>query len=444
MLRVPRVKSQTFMLFLNKQAVNLYPICCKAISWQKIEEKKMLDIKAVRADFPILNQTVNGKPLVYFDNAATSQKPQVVIDAISRYYEQINSNIHRGVHALSQLATDAYEISRQKIQKHINAKHSYEVLFTTGTTHGINLVANSFAAFVKAGDEVMVSAMEHHSNIVPWQMLCERAGAKLVVIPMNDKGELIIEEFEKLLSEKTKIVAINHISNSLGTINPIKHIIDKAHAVGAAVLIDGAQAAPHLKIDVQALDCDFYAFSGHKACGPTGSGILYGKEEWLNKLPPYQGGGEMIKEVSFEKTTYADLPHKFEAGTPNIEGGIVLGTAIDYLNTIGLDNIAAYEHELLVYGTQKLLEIDGLKIIGTAENKTSVISFNVGNIHPYDIGAIVDKMGIAVRTGHHCTQPVMDFFKIPGTVRASFAFYNTKEEIDALAEAVKKAQRMLG
>ncbi|QEE48827.1 cysteine desulfurase [Flavobacterium alkalisoli] len=404
----------------------------------------MLDIKAVRADFPILNQTVNGKPLVYFDNAATSQKPQVVIDAISRYYEQINSNIHRGVHALSQLATDAYEISRQKIQKHINAKHSYEVLFTTGTTHGINLVANSFVAFVKAGDEVMVSAMEHHSNIVPWQMLCERAGAKLVVIPMNERGELIIEEFEKLLTEKTKIVAVNHISNSLGTINPVKHIIDNAHAVGAAVLIDGAQAAPHLKIDVQALDCDFYAFSGHKACGPTGSGILYGKEEWLNKLPPYQGGGEMIKEVSFEKTTYADLPHKFEAGTPNIEGGIVLGTAIDYLNTIGLDNIAAYEHELLVYGTQKLLEIDGLKIIGTAENKTSVISFNVGNIHPYDIGAIVDKMGIAVRTGHHCTQPVMDFFKIPGTVRASFAFYNTKEEIDALAEAVKKAQRMLG
>lgn len=404
----------------------------------------MLDIKAVRADFPILNQTVNGKPLVYFDNAATSQKPQVVIDAISRYYEQINSNIHRGVHALSQLATDAYEISRQKIQKHINAKHSYEVLFTTGTTHGINLVANGFAAFVKAGDEVMVSAMEHHSNIVPWQMLCERAGAKLVVIPMNERGELIVEEFEKLLTEKIKIVALNHISNSLGTINPVKLIIDKAHAVGAAVLIDGAQAAPHLKIDVQELDCDFYAFSGHKACGPTGSGILYGKEEWLNKLPPYQGGGEMIKEVSFEKTTYADLPHKFEAGTPNIEGGIVLGTAIDYLNTIGLENIAAYEHELLVYGTQKLLEIDNLKIIGTAENKTSVISFNVGNIHPYDIGAIVDKMGIAVRTGHHCTQPVMDFFKIPGTVRASFAFYNTKEEIDALTEAVKKAQRMLG
>lgn len=404
----------------------------------------MLDIKTVRADFPILNQTVNGKPLVYFDNAATSQKPQLVIDAIANYYREINSNIHRGVHTLSQLATDAYEVSRQKIQAHINAKHSYEVLFTAGTTYGVNLVANGFAAFVKQGDEVMISAMEHHSNIVPWQMLCEKTGGILKVIPMDQNGELIIEEFEKLLSSKTKIVSVNHISNSLGTINPIEHIIKKAHEVGAAVMIDGAQAAPHLKIDVQALDADFYAFSGHKACGPTGSGILYGKEEWLNKLPPYQGGGEMIKEVSFEKTTYADLPYKFEAGTPNIEAGIVLGTAIDYLNSVGLDNIAAYEHELLEYGTQKLLEIEGLKIIGTAANKASVISFNVGSIHPYDIGAIVDKMGIAVRTGHHCTQPVMNFFNIPGTVRASFAFYNTKEEIDVLVEAVRKAQRMLG
>jgi cysteine desulfurase/selenocysteine lyase len=403
----------------------------------------MLDINAIRADFPILNQAVNGKPLVYFDNAATSQKPQVVIDAIAEYYKQINSNIHRGVHALSQLATDAYETSRQKIQQHINAKHSHEVLFTTGTTHGINLVANGFSAFIKQGDEVMVSAMEHHSNIVPWQMLCERVGAKLVVIPMDDKGELILEEYERLLSGKTRIVAVNHISNSLGTINPIKYIITKAHEHGAAVFIDGAQAAPHLKPDVQALDCDFYAFSGHKACGPTGSGVLYGKEEWLNKLPPYQGGGEMIKEVRFEKSTYADLPHKFEAGTPNIEGGIVLGTAIDYLNAAGLNNIMAYEQELLQYGTQKLLEIEGLKIIGTAAQKAPVISFNVGDIHPYDIGAIVDKMGIAVRTGHHCTQPVMDFFNVPGTVRASFSFYNTKEEIDALAEAVKKAQRML-
>lgn len=404
----------------------------------------MLDIQAIRNDFPILTQTVNGKPLVYFDNAATSQKPQVVIDAISNYYGTINANIHRGVHTLSQLATDAYEQSRQKIQAHLNAKHSYEVLFTAGTTHGINLVAHGFAAFVKAGDEVMVSAMEHHSNIVPWQMLCERTGAKLTVIPMNEKGELIIEEFEKLLTEKTKIVAVNHISNSLGTINPIEHIIKKAHEVGAAVLIDGAQAAPHLKIDVQALDCDFYTFSGHKTCGPTGSGVLYGKEEWLDKLPPYQGGGEMIKEVTFEKTTYAGLPHKFEAGTPHIEGGIVLGTAIDYLNSIGLDNIMAYENELLHYGNEKLQEIEGIRFIGTAAKKTSVISFNVGEIHPYDIGAIVDKMGIAVRTGHHCTQPVMNFFKVPGTVRASFAFYNTKEEIDALVQAVLKAQRMLG
>lgn len=403
----------------------------------------MLDIQAIRADFPILTQTVNGKPLVYFDNAATSQKPQVVIDAISNYYSTINANIHRGVHALSQLATDAYEVSRQTIQKHINAKHAYEVLFTSGTTHGINLVASGFGKFVKAGDEVMVSAMEHHSNIVPWQMLCERTGANLTVIPMNDKGELIMEEFEKLLSEKTKIVAVNHISNSLGTINPVEFIIKKAHSVGAAVLIDGAQAAPHLKFDVQALDCDFYTFSGHKTCGPTGTGILYGKEEWLNKLPPYQGGGEMIKEVTFGRTTYADLPHKFEAGTPNIAGGIVLGTAIDYLNSVGFDAIQAYEQELLEYGTQKLSEIDGLTLIGTAAHKTSVISFNLQGIHPYDVGAIVDKMGIAVRTGHHCTQPVMDAFCVPGTVRASFAFYNTKEEIDALVTAVLKAQRML-
>jgi len=406
-------------------------------------EIQMLDIQAIRAQFPILTQTVNGKPLVYFDNAATSQKPQVVINAIAEYYETINANIHRGVHALSQIATDAYEASRHTIQNHLNAKHAFEVLFTSGTTHGINLVASGFTKFVKEGDEVMISAIEHHSNIVPWQMLCERTGANLVVIPMNDKGELIIEEFEKLLSDKTKIIAVNHISNALGTINPVKYIIEKAHAVGAAVLIDGAQAVPHLKVDVQDLDCDFYAFSGHKMCGPTGTGILYGKEEWLNKLPPYQGGGEMIKEVTFAKTTYADLPHKFEAGTPNIAGGIVLGKAIDYLNSIGLENIQAYEHELLEYGTEKLLAIEGLTIVGTAAQKTSVISFNLEGIHPYDIGAIIDKMGVAVRTGHHCTQPIMDAFCIPGTVRASFAFYNTKEEIDILVEAVKKAQRML-
>jgi cysteine desulfurase/selenocysteine lyase len=403
----------------------------------------MLDIKAIRVDFPILTQTVNGKPLIYFDNAATSQKPKAVIDAIVKYYSEINSNIHRGVHALSQLATDAYEVSRQKIQAHLNARHSYEIIFTTGTTHGINLVANGFTKFVKEGDEVMVSAMEHHSNIVPWQMLCERTGGKLVVIPMNEKGELIMEAYENLLNERTRIVAVNHISNALGTVNPIKHIITKAHEKGAAVIIDGAQAAPHLRPDMQALDCDFYTFSGHKACGPTGSGVLYGKEEWLNKLPPYQGGGEMIKDVTFEKTTYADLPHKFEAGTPGIAGGIVLGTAIDYLEKVGFENIVAYEQELLDYGTQKLLEIEGLRIIGTSEHKTSVISFVIEGLHPYDIGAIVDKMGIAVRTGNHCTQPVMEFFKVPGTVRASFAFYNTKEEIDALADAVRKAKRML-
>jgi cysteine desulfurase / selenocysteine lyase len=407
---------------------------------------KMLDINKIRADFPILSQKVNGKPLVYFDNGATSQKPQVVIDAIAKYYQEINANIHRGVHTLSQLATDAYEVSRGKIQHHINAKFPYEVIFTSGTTHSINAVANGFASFIKVGDEVLVSALEHHSNIVPWQMLCEKTGATLKVIPMNDEGELIISEFDKLLSDKTKIVTVNHISNALGTLNPIKYMIDKAHEFGAAILIDGAQAVPHLKPDVQELDCDFYVFSGHKICGPTGTGILYGKEEWLRKLPPYQGGGEMIATVSFEKTTYADLPHKFEAGTPNIEGGIVLGTAVDYLNEIGFENIAAYEHELLEYGTEKLLEIEGLKIFGpevSGLKKASVISFNIEGIHPYDIGTIIDKLGIAVRTGHHCAQPIMDFYKIPGTIRASFAFYNTKEEIDIFVESVKKAKTML-
>ena len=403
----------------------------------------MLDIQKIRADFPILSQKVNGKPLVYFDNGATSQKPKVVIDAITKYYEEINANIHRGVHTLSQLATDAYEVSRGKIQHHINAKFSHEVIFTSGTTHAINAIANGFASILIVGDEVLVSALEHHSNIVPWQMLCERTGATLKVIPMNENGELILSDFDKLLSEKTKIVTVNHISNALGTINPIEYMIEKAHQVGAAILIDGAQAVPHLKPDVQALDCDFYVFSGHKICGSTGVGILYGKEEWLRKLPPYQGGGEMIATVSFEKTTYADLPHKFEAGTPNIEGGIVLGTAIDYLNEIGFENIAAYEHELLDYATAKLLEIEGLKIFGTAKEKTSVISFNIDGIHPYDIGTIIDKLGIAVRTGHHCAQPIMDFYKIPGTIRASFAFYNTKEEIDIFVGAVQKAKMML-
>ena len=403
----------------------------------------MLDIQKIRADFPILNQKVNGKPLVYFDNGATSQKPQVVIDAISKYYQEINANIHRGVHTLSQLATDAYEIARGKVQNHINAKHAHEVLFTSGTTFGINLVANGFAAILKPGDEVIVSHLEHHSNIVPWQMLCEKTGATLKVIPMNEDGELIMAEYDKLLSDKTKIVAVNHISNALGTINPIKYMIDKAHQIGSAILIDGAQSVPHLKPDVQELDCDFYAFSGHKMCGPTGTGILYGKEAWLNKLPPYQGGGEMIKEVTFEKTTYAELPHKFEAGTPHIAGGIVLGTAIDYMNEIGFENIQKQELELLAYATEKLSEIEGLRIYGNSKNKTSVISFNIEGIHPYDIGTIIDKLGIAVRTGHHCAQPIMNFFGIPGTIRASFSFYNTKEEIEALVEAVKKAQLML-
>ncbi|MEP2279711.1 cysteine desulfurase [Maribacter sp.] len=403
----------------------------------------MLDIKKIREDFPILKREVNGKPLVYLDNAATSQTPQQVIDAIVDYYQNYNANIHRGVHTLSQEATDKYEQARLKIQKHFNAAKAYEIIFTSGTTHSINLVANGFSSLIKNGDEVIVSAMEHHSNIVPWQMLCERTGAILKVIPMNLDGELLMDVYEDLLSDKTKLVFCNHISNALGTINPIEKIIEKAHAVGAAVLIDGAQAAPHLVADVQALDVDFYTCSAHKICGPTGEGMLYGKEEWLNKLPPYQGGGEMIAEVTFEKTTYADLPHKFEAGTPNICGGIAFGAALDYMNAIGFEEIAKYEHELLEYATQELLKIDGLKIYGTAKNKTSVISFNIEGVHPYDMGSILDKLGIAVRTGHHCAQPIMDFFKIPGTVRASFAFYNTKEEVDVLVQGVLKAKSML-
>ncbi|HRV53973.1 MAG: cysteine desulfurase [Flavobacteriaceae bacterium] len=401
------------------------------------------NIENIRKDFPILSRKVNGKPLVYLDNAATSQTPQQVIDCIVEYYSSYNANIHRGVHTLSQEATDKYEQARKKIQQFFNAKSSREIILTSGTTHSINLVANGFTSLLKKGDEIIVSSLEHHSNIVPWQMLCERTGAVLKVIPMNLEGELIEFEFNNLLSEKTKLVFVNHVSNALGTINHIEHIIKKAHQVGAAVLIDGAQAAPHLTVDVQALDVDFYVASAHKMCGPTGIGMLYGKEAWLNLLPPYQGGGEMISEVTFEKTTYADLPFKFEAGTPNICGGIAFGAAIDYLNLIGLENIASYEHELLTHATKKLLEIDGLKIYGTSKNKTSVISFNLEGIHPYDVGTILDKLGIAVRTGHHCAQPVMDFFQIPGTVRASFAFYNTKEEIDTLIEGVKKAKLML-
>jgi len=403
----------------------------------------MFDIQAIRADFPILNEKVNGKPLVYFDNGATSQKPKMVLDAIQKYYSEINANIHRGVHTLSQLATDAYEESRLKIQKHINAEYSHEVLFTSGTTFGINLVANGFGQILKPGDEIIISELEHHSNIVPWQFACQRSGATLKVIPMNENGELDIAAFDSLVNSNTKVVSVNHISNALGVINPIEYIIAKAHEVGAAVLIDGAQSTPHLKPDVQALDCDFYAFSGHKICGPTGTGIIYGKEKWLNILPPYQGGGEMIKEVTFEETTYAELPHKFEAGTPNIAGGIALGYAVDYLNLVGFDNIAAYEQELLDYATEQLLQIPGLRIYGNTKHKASVVSFNIDGIHPYDIGTIVDKMGVAVRTGHHCAQPIMRFFNIPGTVRASFMFYNTKEEIDVLVQAVKKAQLML-
>ncbi|MGJ8591619.1 MAG: aminotransferase class V-fold PLP-dependent enzyme [Aquaticitalea sp.] len=401
------------------------------------------NIDEIRKDFPILSRKVNGKPLVYLDNAATSQTPLQVIDAIVDYYSNYNANIHRGVHTLSQEATDKYEQARNTVQKHFNAKHNHEIILTSGTTHGINLVANGFSSFLQNGDEVLVSALEHHSNIVPWQMLCERSGATLKVIPMNQRGELMMSEYDNLLSDKTKMVFVNHISNALGTINPIEEIIEKAHKVGAAVLVDGAQACPHLKPDLQALDVDFYVASAHKMCGPTGVGMLYGKDEWLRKLPPYQGGGEMIAEVTFDKTTYADLPHKFEAGTPNICGGIAFGVAIDYMNNIGFDAIATYEHELLEYATQKLLEIEGLKIYGTAKNKTSVISFNLEEIHPYDVGTLLDKMGIAVRTGHHCAQPIMDFYKIPGTIRASFAFYNTKQEIDALVEGVKKAKLML-
>ncbi|AMC11447.1 cysteine sulfinate desulfinase [Lutibacter profundi] len=403
----------------------------------------MIDIQKIRTEFPILKQKVNGKPLVYFDNAATSQKPQIVIDSIVNYYTTFNANIHRGVHTLSQKATNAFEEARVKLQKHFNAKKNYEIILTAGTTHSINIVATGFTSLLKKGDEIIVSALEHHSNIVPWQMLCERTGAILKVIPMNEEGELQLDIYEKLLSEKTKLVFVNHVSNALGTINPIKKIIDKAHHIGAAVLIDGAQSSAHIKTDVQALDVDFYVASAHKMCGPTGVGILYGKEKWLHKLPPYQGGGEMIKQVTFEKTTYADLPYKFEAGTPNIAGVIAFGTAIDYINNLGFDNIAAYEDELLQYATKKLLQIEGLKIYGTSKTKTAVISFNIEGIHPYDIGVIIDKLGIAVRTGHHCAQPIMDFYKIPGTVRASFAFYNTFEEIDLLYEAIIKAKTML-
>ena len=401
------------------------------------------DIAKVRADFPILHRNVNGHPLVYFDNAATSQTPKQVIDVIADYYTHYNANIHRGVHALSQEATDAYEKARHTIQNHFNAQHAQEIIFTAGTTHGINIIAAGYSALLQENDELLVSAMEHHSNIVPWQMLCEKTGAHLKVIPMLPNGTLDMEVYETLLNDRTRLVFVNHVSNALGTINPIEKIIDQAHAVGAKVLIDGAQAAPHIPTDVQALDIDYYVTSAHKLCGPTGVGMLYGKSELLNLLPPYQGGGEMIATVTFTKTTYADLPHKFEAGTPNIAGGIAFGAALDYVNSLGLEAIAAYEHELLEYATTQLKKIDGLRIYGEAENKTAVISFLVGDIHPYDMGSILDQLGIAVRTGHHCAQPIMDFFQIPGTLRASFSFYNTFEEIDRLVAGVEKAKQML-
>lgn len=403
----------------------------------------MFKVEDIRKDFPILDQKIHGRPLVYLDNAATSQTPQVVIDAIVEYYQNYNANIHRGVHTLSQIATEKYEEARIKIQKHFNANKPYEIIFTSGTTQSINLVASGFASLISEGDEIMISALEHHSNIVPWQMLCEKTGATLQVIPMALEGNLRMDVFHELLNSKTKLVFCNHVSNALGIVNPIEEIISAAHNVGAAVLIDGAQATPHIKPDVQALDVDFYVASAHKLCGPTGVGMLYGKQKWLEKLPPYQGGGEMIETVTFEKTTYAGLPHKFEAGTPNICGGIAFGVALDYMNAIGFEAIRNYENELLGDATEKLLQIDGLKIYGNTSEKTAVISFNIEGIHPYDIGAILDKLGIAVRTGHHCAQPIMDFYQIPGTVRASFSFYNTKEEVDRLIEGIQKAKLML-
>ncbi|ACU93383.1 cysteine desulfurase, SufS subfamily [Capnocytophaga ochracea DSM 7271] len=405
----------------------------------------MKSILEIRTDFPILSRTIHNKPLIYFDNGATSQTPTQVIEAIVHYYSYQNANIHRGVHTLSQEATDAYEEARKKLQRHFNARKSSEILFTAGTTHGINLVANGYSALMQERDEVIISASEHHSNIVPWQLACQRSGATLKVIPMNEKGILDLEVYNQLLNKRTKIVCVQHVSNALGNIHPIEEIIEKAHRVGAVVLVDGAQAAPHLQPDMQTLDVDFYAVSAHKMYGPTGIGALYGKEELLLQLPPYQGGGEMIKEVHFEESTYADLPYKFEAGTPNICGGIAFGTTIDYIQQLGMEAIATHEHKLLEYAIAKLQNIEGITLYGNDDlsKRTAVISFNLQNIHPYDVGVILDQFGIAVRTGHHCAQPIMDFYCIPGTVRASFAVYNTFEEIDTFVEAVKKAQKML-
>lgn len=405
--------------------------------------KRKFNVREIREDFPALRQTIYGKNLIYFDNGATSQKPQLVLDAINQYYSKDNANIHRGVHHLSQKATSEYEASRKFIAAYINAKTSDEIIFTKGTTDGINLVASSYGELLQAGDEIIISAMEHHSNIVPWQMLCERKKLVLKIIPINERGELIQEEYDKLLSSKTKLVAITHISNTLGTINPIKEMITKAHAVGSKVLIDGAQSIQHKKIDVRELDCDFFVFSGHKVFGPTGIGVLYGKEALLDQMPPYQGGGDMILKVTFDKTTYNELPYKFEAGTPHIAGGICLGKALEYLSQFNIEDIENHERMLADYAQDLLLTFEDMNIIGEARKKTSVVSFIVDKVHPFDLGTLLDKQGIAVRTGHHCTQPLMDIFKIPGTVRASFAFYNTKEEIDLFIAAVDKGISML-
>ncbi len=403
------------------------------------------DVARIRQDFPILDQTVNGKPLVYLDNAATSQKPRSVIDAVARYYETENSNIHRGVHTLSQMATDDYEAARLKVQRFINAADLEEIVFVRGTTEGINLVAQTFGrSNLQAGDEIIVSAMEHHSNIVPWQILCQQTGAKLRVIPMNDAGELLLDEYEKLLSPRTKLVSLVHVSNALGTVNPVKTMVQMARAYEAAVLLDGAQAVPHCPVDVQDLDCDFYAFSGHKLYGPTGVGVLYGKARLLEAMPPYQGGGEMIKSVTFEETLYNALPFKFEAGTPNIAGGIGLGAAIDYVNDLGLDRIGAYESSLLEYGTRLLAGMSNARIIGTAAEKAGILSFVIEGVHPHDLGTILDAEGVAIRTGHHCAQPVMQRFGIPATARASLAFYNTREEIDALVKGLDRVSEVFG
>jgi cysteine desulfurase/selenocysteine lyase len=430
-LNIPSLEQFKIRLFVSLPSIMLE------------EAAKSFKVHEVREQFPALKQLIYNKPLIYFDNGATSQKPQVVIDAIDQYYTTTNANIHRGVHYMSQHATTQYENARATIQRYINAPHSEEIIFTKGTTDGINLVASSFGELLTAGDEILITTMEHHSNIVPWQLLCERKQLVLRVAPINQQGELISEEFDNLLSERTKLVAVTHISNTLGTINPIKELARKAHAVGAKILVDGAQSIQHTRVDVQELDCDFYVFSGHKVFGPTGIGVLYGKAALLEKMPPYQGGGDMIAKVTFERTTYNELPYKFEAGTPHIAGGICLGTAIEFMESLDLSAVERYEHALTMYAQDRVEAIEGVRIIGQAADKTSIVSFVVDGIHPFDIGTLLDKQGIAVRTGHHCTQPLIDFYGILGTVRASFAFYNTREEVDAFLLALEKSIAML-